>query len=149
MTPALLHLSRNRMTESDADVFVELCVYLNELLRWDQSELLSPQATSSNLSLGVTPRSCFVVACVDEKRFCRLARFWCVWLICACFLKLNWRVLEWTLNTERVIFVSPAAQSTIIDRSADIHTTDRRSRTPQHLLHCLPSAELLMRIKVD
>ncbi len=144
MTPALLHLSRNRMTESDADVFVELCVYLNGLLRWDQSELLSPQATSSNLSLGVTARSSFVVACVDEKRFCRLARFWYVWLI-----KLNWRVLEWTLNTERVISVSPAAQSTVIDRSADIHTTDRRSRTPQHLLHCLPSAEPQMRIKVD
>lgn len=103
------------------------CVCLNGLLRWDQSELLSPQATSSNLSLGVTPRSCFVVACVVEKRFCRLARFWYVWLICACFLKLIWRVLEWTLNTERVILVSPAAQSTIIDRSADIHTTDRRS----------------------
>lgn len=95
------------------------------------------------ICLGVTARSCFVVACVDEQRFCRLARFWYVWLI-----KLNWRVLEWTLNTERVIFVSPA-QSTVIDRSADIHTTDRRSRTPQHLLHCLPSAEPQMRIKVD
>ncbi|KAL1268979.1 hypothetical protein QQF64_031268 [Cirrhinus molitorella] len=33
-----------------------------------------------------------------------------------------------------------AAQTTIIDRSADIHTTDRRSWTSQHLLHCLTSA---------
>lgn len=33
-----------------------------------------------------------------------------------------------------IFFVSPAAQSTIIDRSADIHTTDRRSWTSQHLL---------------